>query len=78
LFLVSFQPALVVNSRPASTNLHQNGFAHAMGADIPAWQGNAITYQEHLTQDKDKIIGSLKCDWLGRGWRFVAGSIAFR
>lgn len=66
------------------TNLHQNGFAHAMGAGIAAWQGNAIPYQEHLTHDKDKIIESLKRDWLGRGWinlsparaNEIAGSMA--
>ncbi|MCX7180311.1 MAG: ATP-binding protein [Proteobacteria bacterium] len=60
------------------TNLLQNGFAHAMGADIPAWQGNAIPYQEHLTQDKNKIIGSLKRDWLGRGWISVSAELANR
>lgn len=57
-------------------NLLQNGFAHAMGADIPSWQGNAIPYQEHLTQDKNKIIESLKRDWLGRGWISVSAELA--
>lgn len=59
-------------------NLLQNGFAHAMGAGIPAWQGNAIPYQEHLSQDKDKIIESLKRDWLGRGWISVSAELANR
>jgi len=59
-------------------NLHQNGFAHAMGADTPAWQGNAIPYQEYLTEDKDKIIESLKRDWLGRGWINLSPELANR
>lgn len=59
-----------------ATNLLQNGFAHAMGAKTPAWQGNAIPYQEHLTQDKNKIIESLKQDWLGRGWISVSAALA--
>jgi len=58
------------------TTLLQNGFAHAMGADTPPWQGNAIPYQEHLTQDKNKIIASLKRDWLGRGWLSVSPALA--
>lgn len=57
-------------------NLLQNGFAHAMGAGTPAWQGNAIPYQEHLVQDKNKIIDSLKRDWLGRGWISVSAALA--
>lgn len=57
-------------------NLLQNGFAHAMGAETPAWQGNAIPYREHPTQEKDKIIDGLKCDWLGRGWISVSGALA--
>ncbi|MHB0917329.1 MAG: ATP-binding protein [Thiobacillus sp.] len=59
-------------------NLQQNGFAHAMGADTPPWRGNAIPYQEHLRQDKDKIIESLKQDWLGRGWINLSDSLANR
>ncbi len=47
-----------------------------MGAETSAWQGNAIPYQEHMEQDKNKIIGSLKHEWLGRGWISVSTALA--
>lgn len=65
-------------SGAVQANLHQNGFAHAMGANTSAWQGNAIPYQEYLTEDKDKIVESLKRDWLGRGWINLSSELANR
>jgi len=50
------------------TNLEQNGFAHAMGADLPPWKGNSIPYREDFQQDEDGVVEYLKDNWLGRGW----------
>lgn len=61
-----------------ATNLQQNGFAHAMGGGIQPWRGNAIPYLEHFEQDKDKIIASLKQDWLGRDWINLSDGLANR
>lgn len=54
--------------RNVRTNLEQNGFAHAMGADLPPWTGNSIPYREDRDQDEDGIAEYLKVNWLGRGW----------
>ena len=58
------------------TNLEQNGFAHAMGADLPPWKGNSIPYREDLYQDEDGVVGYLKVNWLGRGWVNVSHDLA--
>ncbi|WP_152226418.1 ATP-binding protein [Pseudomonas sp. SCB32] len=57
-------------------NLVQNGFAHAMGASIAPWRGNAIPYQEFAAPDKERIVSSLREHWLGRGWISVSELLA--
>jgi hypothetical protein len=62
--------------RQVSTNLLQNGFAHAMGADTRPWQGNSIPFREYLQNDKNAIVHSLKHEWLGRGWVNLSHDLA--
>ena len=50
------------------TNLEQNGFASAMGANLLPWRGNSIPYREDFHQDEDGVVEYLKINWLGRGW----------
>ena len=63
-------------------NLLQNGFAHAMGAGSPPWQGNSIPYREYVEPDKSGVIHKngviqlLTDDWLGRGWISVSPNLA--
>lgn len=68
--------AVVTMQDKLKMNLMQSGFAHAMGADARPWQGHAIPYQEHIEQDEDAIVESLKRDWLGRGWISVSDALA--
>jgi len=57
-------------------NLLQNGFANAMGAGSPQWQGNSIPYREYFEPDKNGVIQLLTNDWLGRGWINVSQNLA--
>ncbi|MEW6036682.1 MAG: ATP-binding protein [Pseudomonadota bacterium] len=57
-------------------NLLQNGFAHAMGAEVPPWQGNSIPYREYPCQDEDVIVQDLRQNWLGRGWISLSEALA--
>ncbi|MBT8767562.1 ATP-binding protein [Metapseudomonas boanensis] len=58
-------------------NLMQNGFLHAMGASCNPWRGNAIPYQEFTVADEERIVSSLRNDWLGRGWISVSDRLAY-
>jgi len=57
-------------------NLTQNGFAHAMGASLTPWRGNAIPYKEFSDPNESLIVASLRHDWLGRGWISVSEALA--
>ena len=57
-------------------NLLQNGFAHAMGAGTPPWQGHSIPYREYPEQDQQEIARMLRDDWLGRGWINISRALA--
>lgn len=69
---------LLVNTlqEKVHVNLLQNGFAHAMGADTPPWQGHSIPYREYPEQDKQEIVRMLRDDWFGRGWINVSRALA--
>ena len=58
------------------TNLEQNGFASAMGAQRGPWLGNSIPYREDLVENKDGIVRYLEQEWLGRGWMSVSKDLA--
>lgn len=58
------------------TNLEQNGFARAMGANLPPWRGNSIPYREDFHQDENGVVEYLKVNWLGRGWVNVSHELS--
>ena len=57
-------------------SLFQNGFANAMGATTPPWQGNSIPYRHHFNENKNFIAEDLRENWLGRGWIKVSKRLA--
>ena len=71
------KPTFVVETMKPhiSTNLLQNGFAYAMGADTHPWQGNSIPYQEFGHNDINRIVNNLKNEWLGRDWVNISNTL---